>query len=169
MRSAALTNFISASVCAERSPCFHALRFPFGAPQLFPPCILHRCLPLTAGDRHSAPDRVRASQRGALARFAGCMGLSVRMFNFLAPAPHRGCLKSGRVNFSATLRDLPPLTTHGQLCRIPMVFGPRRPCLSRRCRHTPQARYAPAQCHPRFHWGWHDRCRMLRLLCVLVT
>src|SRR3546814_8528041 len=51
MRSAALTNFNSASVCAERSPCFHALRFPFGAPQLFPPCILHRRFPLTAGDR----------------------------------------------------------------------------------------------------------------------
>ncbi|BAI97993.1 hypothetical protein SJA_C1-31590 [Sphingobium indicum UT26S] len=89
MRSAALTNFNSASVCAERSPCFHALRLPIGAPQLLPPCILHRCFPLTAGERHSAPVRVRAPQRGALAKLAGCMGLSVRMFNFLAPAPLR--------------------------------------------------------------------------------
>lgn len=126
-RSVALTNFNSASVCAERSPCFHALRFPFGAPQLFPPCILHRCFPLTAGERHSVPDLVRAPQRGALARLAGCMGLSVGISNFLAPAPLRGCLESGQVNFSATLRDLPPQATHRQLGRIPMDFRSRRP------------------------------------------
>src|SRR3546814_3660290 len=104
MLSAAITNFNSAAVCAERSPCFHALRFPFGAPQLFPPCILHRRFPLTAGDRHSAPDRVLAPQREALARLAGCMGLSVRMSNFLAPAPRRGIWgvdrKSTRLNSS---------------------------------------------------------------------
>src|SRR3546814_17266161 len=90
MRSAALTKFNSASVCAERSPCFHALRFPFGAPQLFPPCILHRRFPLTAEDRHSAPDRVLAPQRKSLDILAVVMGLSVRMSNFLDPAPLRG-------------------------------------------------------------------------------
>ena len=31
-----------------------------------PPCIRHRRFPLTAGDLHDCPDRVRAPQRGAL-------------------------------------------------------------------------------------------------------
>src|SRR5690606_21647157 len=49
---------------------------PFGAPGLFPPCIRHRRLPLTAGDWHSVPDRVRARQRCASANIAGCFGLN---------------------------------------------------------------------------------------------
>ena len=64
-----------AKVAADRPPCFQALRLPTGAPGFVPPCILHRRLPLTAGDWHSVPKRVRARQRGACASRAGCIGL----------------------------------------------------------------------------------------------
>jgi len=70
---------------AERAPCFQALRLPFGAPGLVPPCILHRRLPLTAGDWHSVPERVRARQRGACASRSGCMGLFACFCIFAAP------------------------------------------------------------------------------------
>jgi hypothetical protein len=78
----------AAIVAPERPPCFQALRLPLGAPGLVPPCILHRRFPFTAGDWHSVPERVRARQRGALARSGGCarrMGLidDFRIF----PAP----------------------------------------------------------------------------------
>lgn len=71
-----------ARVPAEWRPCFQALRLPPGAPLPLPPCIRHRALPPTAGDRHGVPARVRAPQRVALARisgwFPGCMGLFAR-------------------------------------------------------------------------------------------
>lgn len=70
-------------VSAERAPCFQALRLPLGAPLPLPPCIRHRCLPLTAGDWHSLPDRVRARQRGAWC--ALCMGLVAGLSIFLSP------------------------------------------------------------------------------------
>lgn len=84
-RSACLTSFNCAFASIDRLPCCQALRFPLGAPQLLPPCILQLCLPLTAGDLHAAPVLVRAPQRGAFASFAGCMGLFVECFNFLVP------------------------------------------------------------------------------------
>jgi hypothetical protein len=61
----------------ERAPCFQALRLPRGAPLPLPPCIRQRALPWTAGERHGAPDRVRAPQRGALARMVGSMGRDI--------------------------------------------------------------------------------------------
>jgi hypothetical protein len=75
--NAARNSLANAIVAADLPPCFQALRFPFGAPLLFPPCILHRRFPFTAGDWHSAPERVRAKQRGADASRSGCMGLIV--------------------------------------------------------------------------------------------
>jgi hypothetical protein len=52
---------IASRVCR---PCFNALVLPFGAPDpAAPPCIRQRFLPLTAGDRHGFPRRVRAPQR----------------------------------------------------------------------------------------------------------
>src|SRR3954452_1396747 len=52
-----------ASASAVRRPCLSAFRLPRGGPARAP-CILHRRLPLTAGDRHGLPPRVRAPQRG---------------------------------------------------------------------------------------------------------
>ena len=97
-RSACLTNFNCVFASIDRLPCRQALRFPLGAPQLLPPCILHRCLPLTAGDLHGAPDLVRAPQRGAFARFSGCMGLFVEWLNFLVPVLIQRHFGRGRVN-----------------------------------------------------------------------
>src|SRR3954451_3860999 len=51
------------SASAVRRPCLSAFRLPRGGPARAP-CILHRRLPLTAGDRHRLPPRVRAPQRG---------------------------------------------------------------------------------------------------------
>ena len=48
---------IIASVAADLRPCFSAFRLPRGGPGLVPPCILHRRLPVTAGDWHSVPER----------------------------------------------------------------------------------------------------------------
>lgn len=93
--------FSCSSASAERSPCFHALQLPLGAPGLVPPCIRHRRLPLTAGDRHSAPDRVFAPQRGALARFSGCMGLFVKSSNRPVPSLVQGYQKAAGSTFPA--------------------------------------------------------------------
>jgi hypothetical protein len=42
-----------------------ALRFRLGAPEFgAPPCIRHRRLPRTDGERHDPPRRVLAPQRG---------------------------------------------------------------------------------------------------------
>ena len=50
-----------------KAPCLRALVLPRGAPEPFaPPCIRHRLLPATAGERQGAPERVRAPQRGLL-------------------------------------------------------------------------------------------------------
>src|SRR3954452_10522436 len=51
-----------ASASAVRWPCLSAFRLPLGGPA-WAPCILHRRLPLTAGDRHRLPPGVRAPQR----------------------------------------------------------------------------------------------------------
>ena len=52
------------AICsADLSPCTSALLFP-GAPVERPPCILHRFMPLIAGDWHSVPLRVLAKHRG---------------------------------------------------------------------------------------------------------
>lgn len=99
--------FNCSSASAERLPCLHALRLPFDAPGELPPCIRQRRLPLTAGDRHSVPDRVLAPQRGALARFAGCMGLSVEHSNFLVPAPAYGYQGVVKLNFPTILQNGP--------------------------------------------------------------
>ena len=73
---------------AVKAPCFQALRLPRGAPLPLPPCIRQRALPLTAGDRHGAPPRVRARapQRGADANISGCMGLNADLFVFSCAA-----------------------------------------------------------------------------------
>ena len=97
--------FSCSSASAERSPCFQALRLPLGAPGLVPPCIRHRRLPLTAGERHSAPDRVFAPQRGALARFSGCMGLSVMSSNRPVPSLVQGYQKAAGFNFPCPFRN----------------------------------------------------------------
>lgn len=48
---------------ALQYPCFQALRLPFGAPGVLPPCIRH--LPFgIAGERQGVPFLVRAPQRG---------------------------------------------------------------------------------------------------------
>ena len=66
-----------ASASAVRRPCLRAFRLPRGGPAQAP-CILHRRLPLTAGDRHGLPDLVRAPQRGDRCMGKGlCMGLFV--------------------------------------------------------------------------------------------
>lgn len=44
---------------AEYFPCFQALRLPFGAPGLFPPCIRHRPLGI-ADEAQGEPILVRA-------------------------------------------------------------------------------------------------------------
>ena len=80
-RASVLASRRSTSDSAERPPCLKAFRLPGDAPlPAAPPCIRHRRLPRTAGDRHGLPDRVRAPQRQA--RFmrdtaARCMGSSV--------------------------------------------------------------------------------------------
>jgi hypothetical protein len=71
-------------------PCFQALRLPFGAPGLVPPCIRHRILPFTAGDRHSCPALVLAPQRGASVDLPHGMGLIGYLFiRSLAPTSRR--------------------------------------------------------------------------------
>ena len=49
----------------ERPPRLSAFWFPAGAPDpCAPPCIRHRLLPCTAGERHALPLRVLAPHRG---------------------------------------------------------------------------------------------------------
>lgn len=48
-----------------KRPCLRAFWLPMGAPEpLAPPCMRHRFLPRTAGDRHGLPVRVLAPHRG---------------------------------------------------------------------------------------------------------
>ena len=54
------------------SPCRQALRLPGTAPDpSAPPCIRQRRRPRTRGPRQGVPARVRAPQRGAVAKGAG--------------------------------------------------------------------------------------------------
>jgi len=54
------------------SPCRQALRLPGTAPDpAAPPCIRQRRFPRTRGPRQGVPARVRAPQRGAVAKGAG--------------------------------------------------------------------------------------------------
>ncbi len=60
-RASVLASRRNATASAERPPCFQAFRLPGAAPlPVAPPCIRHRRLPRTAGDRHGLPPRVRA-------------------------------------------------------------------------------------------------------------
>ena len=87
IRQSARTRAMASRAAADRAPCFRALQWPLGAPLPLPPCILHRALPFTAGERHGWPDRVRAWQRGACASRlgSGCMGLFACSSIFLPP------------------------------------------------------------------------------------
>ena len=57
-------------------PCRSEFWLPEGGPKLFPPCILHRVQPLTAGAWQGEHFRVFARHRGACDNCRGCMGLS---------------------------------------------------------------------------------------------
>lgn len=78
----------SSMCCLERSPCFQAFIFPFGAPVFLPPWMRHRRFPLIAGAWHGVPRRVFASHRGAdRKRATGFIGLFVTFS--IAPSPRR--------------------------------------------------------------------------------
>lgn len=96
-----LSVLICSSASAERLPCLQAWLLPFAAPLLVPPCILHRFLPLTAGERHGWPALVLAPQRGALAKISGCMGLSVLFEKGRARAPEPSHLKFNSIGSAA--------------------------------------------------------------------
>ncbi|MEG8223913.1 hypothetical protein OSJ57_25455, partial [Sphingomonas sp. HH69] len=122
-RSMALTVFNWLSTSAERFPCFHAFRLPLGAPPLVPPCIRQRFRPLTAGDWQGFPDRVLAPHRGALARFSGCMGLSVELSNISTSVPTLGYRGTAKLNFFTAPLICPPQTPQRNNGGLPMFFN----------------------------------------------
>src|ERR1700675_4849895 len=77
-------------------PCRRAFLLPTGAPLLAaPPCIRQRRLPLTAGDRHGFPLRVRAPHRGvataAVFRWALALAKDTGTLIYAARPGRKGC------------------------------------------------------------------------------
>ena len=155
--------FSCSSASAERSPCFQAFRLFLGAPGLVPPCIRHRRLPLTTGERHSAPDRVFAPQRGALARFSGCMGLSVKSSNKPLPSLVQGYQKAAGLSFPYPFRNCRH-KRHTATMLKSLGFSLPVPQRLQRCRHRTAMRLHPPHRKPLFYQSFPDLWRLLRLL-----